>query len=480
MAHIYGQNLAAAESLTTCDSNYAWAWSPATLKPPADQELLNGINRFVIHESAHQPLVGKAPGMTLGPCGQWFNRNETWAEEAGPWVSYIARSSYLLQQGHFGADLVYFYGEDSNLTAIFGGKSPDVPAGYGFDYVNADGLIHELRVSDGRITTKSGMSYRVLGLDPYSKHISLPVLRAIHKLREIATNYHNWVKHYSQKTGVSVLDAPEEQRREQFVAPYFRKTQPEQPVVILKAHEPARILVSIAKSAHEQGHLEYKKRWVDQYNFYLQDRAWGRMFVRICPYFPFPARVYLNQHYWLTQSISAKDIRFQQCAHAFLSCSDPERLQQLADSLQPQDILRCVQKWLTALVPFFTARERREAGVQHVQHRLFFAQAEYCDNLIFKRRAALDRLGERLLDANRSLGRPDSLSLIFGRRISKRYQGKLQTVIEDMHLGNPVLRAHYKNGFLKQYVRDHRILRTEPATNSVLDYGIKKAIDNLP
>jgi hypothetical protein len=182
VAHLYGQNLAAAESLTTCDSKYAWAWSPATLKPTADQELLNGINRFVIHESAHQPLVGKAPGMTLGPCGQWFNRNETWAEQAAPWVKYIARSSYLLQQGHFGADVVYFYGEDSNLTAVFGDKSPDVPAGYGFDYINADGLIHELRVAGGRITTKSGMSYRVLGLDPYSRHMSLPVLRAIHQL----------------------------------------------------------------------------------------------------------------------------------------------------------------------------------------------------------------------------------------------------------------------------------------------------------
>ena len=145
VAHVYGQNLAAAESLTTCDSKYAWAWSPATLKPAADQELLNGINRFVIHESAHQPLVGKAPGMTLGPCGQWFNRNETWAEQAGPWVNYIGRSSYLLQQGHFGADVIYFYGEDSNLTAIFADKSPDVPAGYGFDYINADGLMHMLR-----------------------------------------------------------------------------------------------------------------------------------------------------------------------------------------------------------------------------------------------------------------------------------------------------------------------------------------------
>jgi hypothetical protein len=182
VAHIYGQNIAAAESLTAAAA--PWAWSPATLKPVADQELLNGINRFVIHESAHQPLVGKAPGLTLGPFGQWFNRNETWAEEAGPWVDYLARSSYMLQQGHFGADLVYFYGEDSNLTAIFADKWPDIPAGHGFDYINADGLIHELSVSSGRIITKSGMNYRVLGLDPYSRHMSLPVLRAIYKLVE--------------------------------------------------------------------------------------------------------------------------------------------------------------------------------------------------------------------------------------------------------------------------------------------------------
>jgi hypothetical protein len=182
VAHIYGQNLAAAESMTAAAA--PWAWSPATLKPTADQELLNGINRFVIHESAHQPLIDKAPGLTLGPFGQWFNRNETWAEQAGAWMNYLARSSYLLQQGRFAADVVYFYGEDSNLTAIFNDKAPDVPAGYGFDYINADGLIHELSAADGRITTRTGMNYRVLALDPYSKHMSLPVLRSIHKLIE--------------------------------------------------------------------------------------------------------------------------------------------------------------------------------------------------------------------------------------------------------------------------------------------------------
>ncbi len=90
----------------------------------------------------------------------------------------------MLQQGRFAADIVYFYGEDSNLTAIFANKSPDVPAGYGFDYINADALIHELSVAGGNIVSKGGMRYKLLALDPYSRHMSLPVLRAIHALVE--------------------------------------------------------------------------------------------------------------------------------------------------------------------------------------------------------------------------------------------------------------------------------------------------------
>jgi len=180
VAHIYGQNLVAAESLT---ARYgAWAWSPETLKPTADKELAMGLNRFVIHTSVHQPLIDRAPGLGLGPYGQWFTRNDTWAELAKPWVTYLTRSSYLLQQGQFVADVVYFYGEGSNLTAEFAGKSPDVPAGYNFDYINADAILHRLSVAHGRIVTPSGMRYRVLALDPYSQHMSLPVLRKIRDL----------------------------------------------------------------------------------------------------------------------------------------------------------------------------------------------------------------------------------------------------------------------------------------------------------
>jgi hypothetical protein len=81
-------------------------------------------------------------------------------------------------------------------------------------------------------------------------------------------------------------------------------------------------------------------------------------------------------------------IAFQQCANAFLKCAHPARLQELADSLTAHDLLACGRKWLSAFTAFFTERKRKHAGCHH---RLFFAQVELCDNLIFRRRAALDR-----------------------------------------------------------------------------------------
>src|SRR3989454_7194589 len=301
-----------------------------------------------------------------------------------------------------------------------------------------------------------------------------PVSRDL--LRQISSQYHQWVQQRSEQWKVSILAAPEG-RRDEFVEPYFRRAQPDQIVVILKAREPARILTSVGNAKENRWHLELKQRCVDQYNFYLHDARWGRMFVRLCPYFPFSARVCLNQHHWLALRLREQGIGFRQCSNAFLSCSDPPALQKLADSLTARDLVQCGQKWLAYLTPFFTEKERKQAGCQH---RLFFSQVEYCDNLIFRRRAALDQLGERLLDANRTIGQPNKLTVIFGRKISPRSPGQLQTVIEDMDLPNPVIRSHYGNGFVKQYVRDHVLLRTEPASHNVNDYGCKKAVENLP
>jgi hypothetical protein len=301
-----------------------------------------------------------------------------------------------------------------------------------------------------------------------------PVRRDV--LHEISTQFHNWVINRSKKWGAPILAAPEG-RRDEFVQPYFKAAKADEVVCILKAREPARIMTAIGTKKENRWHLELKQRWVDQYNFYINDREWGRMFVRICPYFPFSARVCLNQHHWIANRLRQRGTRFHQSTNAFTSCSDPALLQEIADSLTARDLSSCGRQWLTQLTPFFTPRERQQAGVEH---RLFFSQIELCDNLIFSRRAAVDRLSQRLMDANRTIGQPNKLTVIFGRKVSKYHAGKLQTVIEDLDLPNPVIRSHYKNGFIKQYVRDKANLRTEPATNNVTDYGVGKAVENLP
>jgi hypothetical protein len=314
---------------------------------------------------------------------------------------------------------------------------------------------------------------RVIGFFNTYRHV-YPVSRDV--LRDIAHQFQNWVVNRSQKWSAPILEAPE-QRRDKFLDPYFRNAEPNQIVAIIKARGPARIMIAIGNKKDDRWHLQIAQRWVMQYNFYVNDERWGRMFVRICPYLPFSARVCLNQHYWLAVRMHEEGIDFRQCTNAFLKCANPTRLQELADSLTTRDVLNCAQKWLATFTPFFTEKERKQAGCQH---RIFFAQTELCDNLIFRRRATLDKLGERLLAANRTIGQPNKITVIFGRKVTKHYRGMLQTVIEDVDLPNPVIRSHYGNGFVKQYVRDHVLLRTEPASNNVNDYGCKKAIENLP
>ena len=296
-------------------------------------------------------------------------------------------------------------------------------------------------------------------------------------LTEIADQFQYWLKNRSEKWDAPVVEAPEEQRRDDFVQQYFRDCKPDRVAVILKAREPARILVAIGGEKNDSPHLEYKQRWVNQFNFYVNDKRWGRMFVRMCPYFPFSARVCLNQHHWLAIRMAEEGVDFQQSSNAFLRCGSPARLQELSDSLRARDLLQCGQKWLAAFTPFITDKERKQAGCQH---RLFFAQVEYCDNLIFHRRVAVEEITQRLLDLNRNIGQPKKITPIFGRKVTKQYKGKLQTVIEDLDLPNPVIRSHYGHGFAKQYVRDDRLLRTEPATNNVYDYGVNKDVENLP
>jgi hypothetical protein len=175
-AHVYGKPLVGAEAFT--GGGYE---SPYTLKKVADYWMAQGINRLVFHTSAHQPLDTK-PGNTM--VGTHLNRNITWAEQAQPLMTYFARTSHMLQQGLFVADLAYLLNEGAPSTPpIWGaGTQPAPPEGYDYDFINADVLLNRMKVGeDGRLVLPDGMSYRLLVL-PETDRMRPELLR---KLKEL-------------------------------------------------------------------------------------------------------------------------------------------------------------------------------------------------------------------------------------------------------------------------------------------------------
>jgi hypothetical protein len=181
IAHLYGKNFVAAESMTS--TRHPWYHTPASLKPVIDLEFLNGINRIVIHSSVHQPLDDKKPGLSLRHIGQFFNRHTAWAEMAKPWMDYIARGSYLLQQGSYVADVAYFYGEEAPLGPFTWKEYfKDVPSNHGYDFINPEAVFEILSVQNNKLITPTGASYELLYLGGSSEIMTLPMLRRLHEL----------------------------------------------------------------------------------------------------------------------------------------------------------------------------------------------------------------------------------------------------------------------------------------------------------
>jgi (4-O-methyl)-D-glucuronate---lignin esterase len=179
-AHMYGQNIAAAESFTATPQCSGWTRDPFALKPEGDLRFCIGINRLCFHRFAHQPWLDRAPGMTMGQYGTEFDRMNTWWEPGAAWIGYLSRCQYLLQRGHFAADLCYFYGEDAPAGFRFSQLAPKPPTGFDFDICNAE-LLKKMTCKAGRITLPSGMSYRVLVL-PVSDRMTPEVLQAVKQL----------------------------------------------------------------------------------------------------------------------------------------------------------------------------------------------------------------------------------------------------------------------------------------------------------
>jgi hypothetical protein len=178
IAHIYGKQVVGAESFTAGPPWSGWVDYPYLLKPLGDLIFCSGVNRYVFHTYAHQPWLSYKPGNTMGPWGFQFNRNTTWWEDAPAWLTYVARCQYLLQQGLFVGDVLFYMGENSPVGIRL---SQPLPPSYDFDACDTPTLLERLSVKGNKLVLPHGMSYEVLVL-PNEREMTPKVLRKIGEL----------------------------------------------------------------------------------------------------------------------------------------------------------------------------------------------------------------------------------------------------------------------------------------------------------
>ncbi len=176
-AHTYGKRRVHMEAFT---SMYHWQDGPFELKPSADRAFCEGMNHVVWHTGAHQPPEAGRPGWVYG-AGTHLNTNLVWWPKAKPFLDYLSRCSFLLQQGHFVADVCYYYGDQGYNFVPPKHVDPSLGAGRDYDVANAEVVLDRMSVRDGRITLPDGMQYELLVL-PDREDIDIAVLRKLEKL----------------------------------------------------------------------------------------------------------------------------------------------------------------------------------------------------------------------------------------------------------------------------------------------------------
>ena len=172
IAHFWGRRVCAAESFTAGWPNAGrYRTTPYSIKAQGDVAYVNGLNRVVYHRFAHQPWTARdyLPGMTMGQWGMCYDRTQTWWLEQKEWIAYQSRCQWMLQEGRFVADVLYYQGEEVPNRAIFVSPCEGKPSrSYYPEGIDCDWCAREavlsLTVDAGRLVSPGGMRYRLLVL----------------------------------------------------------------------------------------------------------------------------------------------------------------------------------------------------------------------------------------------------------------------------------------------------------------------------
>ena len=173
-AHLYNQPYVTAEAFTGVP---LWANGPGDLKPFSDRAFAEGLNRIDFHTFPHTPPEAGLPGWVYS-FANIISENLIWWPKAEGFMDYLGRSSYLLQQGNFVGDVLYYHGEKAPYFTKPKHVKPALGLGYDYDIANADILLNQLSVTDGKLVLPHGQHYEILVL-PDEDQMSLPVLQKI-------------------------------------------------------------------------------------------------------------------------------------------------------------------------------------------------------------------------------------------------------------------------------------------------------------
>ncbi len=295
--------------------------------------------------------------------------------------------------------------------------------------------------------------------------------------------YKAWVRQYTQDEQIPVLQAPKAARKEDLVQPYYRRLKGREGIAcVLTSMERGKTFTSYTpRFPTKSGDGNYRRisacyKQFLHYYFYLLDPVMGPMSLRVASYLPFNLTFYLNGHSFLAQELTRQGVGFGKEDNALLAVDDVAALEAAAKRLTAEVLRQRCEHWRQRLAPRFTPKE--EAAFP-LRYRYSLAQVELASDVIFKRSAPLKALFQRAAELGILLGGAQHTTHLFGRRITARYQGKLQTVLDRRDQGHPSLRCYYQSSFVKQYEKSDRVLRTETCINDTHHLDVKRPLENL-
>jgi hypothetical protein len=245
------------------------------------------------------------------------------------------------------------------------------------------------------------------------------------------------------------------------------------------AQEFQRVFTGYDRAARRPGLPQYAfakaDRRVSCVYFYLWDEDFGPAFIKICSYFPYPIKVWVNGHEWAKRQAGKAGIGSTALSNGFATADDPAALQDLCDRLGPGHIQVFFERWLARL-PIPLSAADHDAGYWW---ELSMRQVEVSRTLVFRAPRYARAFFESLVTDNLGLGRPDEISLIFDRRIQSNTDSGFATRVVTRGV-EVTVNFCYQHSRIKQYLKDGRALRVETVVNSPTDLGCQRRLHNLP